>query len=88
MLLTTQLHASESQTAFNFNDGSNALGAGAGPLALSVAADRQGRLILSPPPTSAHGENHTEPAPSGNDITRWCVVTECPVSTPDEVKAI
>jgi Uma2 family endonuclease len=90
MPLTIQLHPSESQTAFNLKRWRQLL---ADPelarLPFRVETDRHGHILMSPPPAPAHGKKQNRIGtlleqflPNGH------VVTECPVSTPDGVKAI
>ena len=90
MPLTIQLHSSERQTAFNLNRWRELL---ADPelarLPHRIETDRHGRILMSPPPALAHGNQQ-------NEIGFWLrtllpqgqVVTECPLSTSDGVKAI
>ena len=90
MPLTIRLHRSENQTAFNLKRWRQLL---ADPelarLPYRVETDRHGHILMSPPPTPAHGKKQNrigtlleQLLPNGH------VVTECPVSTPDGVKAI
>ena len=88
--MTIQLHSSERQTAFNLNRWRELL---ADPelarLPHRIETDRHGRILMSPPPALAHGNQQ-------NEIGFWLrtllpqgqVVTECPLSTSDGVKAI
>ena len=90
MPLTIQLHSSERQTAFNLDRWRELL---ADPelarLPHRIETDRHGRILMSPPPAPAHGNQQ-------NEIGFWLrtllpqgqVVTECPLSTSDGVKAI
>ena len=90
MPLTIQLHSSERQTAFNLDRWRELL---ADPelarLPHRIETDRHGRILMSPPPALAHGNQQ-------NEIGFWLrtllpqgqVVTECPLSTSDGVKAI
>ncbi|MBV8143075.1 MAG: Uma2 family endonuclease [Verrucomicrobia bacterium] len=90
MALTIQLHSSENQTVFNLKRWRQLL---ADPelarLPFRVETDRHGHLLMSPPPAPAHGKKQNrigtlleQLLPNGH------VVTECPVSTADGVKAI
>jgi Uma2 family endonuclease len=90
MPLTIQLQPSENQTAFNLKRWRQLL---ADPelarLPYRVETDRHGHILMSPPPAPAHGKKQNrigtlleQLLPNGH------VVTECPVSTPDGVKAI
>ena len=90
MPLTIQLHPSENQTAFNIKRWRQLL---ADPelarLPYRVETDRHGHILMSPPPAPAHGKRQNR---IGTLLERFLpnghVVTECPVSTPDGVKAI
>jgi Uma2 family endonuclease len=88
--LTIQLAPSAQRTAFNLRRWAEVL---ADPelarLAHRIETDRHGHVLMSPPPTPAHGKKQNrigtlleQLLPHGH------VVTECPVSTPDGVKAI
>jgi hypothetical protein len=90
MPLTIQLHHSERQTALNLKRWSELL---ADPdlahLPHRIETDRHGHILMSPPPAPAHGDQQSEIVyllktllPQGR------VVTECPLSTSDGVKAI
>jgi hypothetical protein len=88
--LTIQLHSSERQTACNLSRWRELL---ADPelarLPHRIETDRHGRILMSPPSAPAHGNQQ-------NEIEFWLrtllpqgqVVTECPLSTSDGVKAI
>jgi Uma2 family endonuclease len=90
MPLTIQLHPSESQTAFNLKRWRQLLtDPELARLPFRVETDRHGHILMSPPPAPAHGKKQNRIGtlleqflPNGH------VVTECPVSTPDGVKAI
>jgi Uma2 family endonuclease len=90
MSLTIELAQSGEQTAFNLKRWSELL---ADPelarLPHRIETDRHGHILMSPPPAPAHGKKQNrigtlleQLLPDGH------VVTECPVSTPDGVKAI
>jgi Uma2 family endonuclease len=90
MPLTIQLVPSEKQTAFNLKRWRELL---ADPdlakLPHRIETDRHGHILVSPPPAPAHGDQQSEIVyllktllPQGR------VVTECPLSTSDGVKAI
>ena len=90
MPLTIQLRPSERQTAFNLKRWRELL---ADPdlarLPHRIETDRHGHILMSPPPAPAHGDQQSEIVyllktllPQGR------VVTECPLSTSDGVKAI
>jgi Uma2 family endonuclease len=88
--LTIRLKSSAQQTAFNLKRWRELL---ADPelarLPHRIETDRHGRILMSPPPAPKHGNFQSEIAhilrtslPAGR------VVTECPLSTSDGVKAI
>jgi Uma2 family endonuclease len=90
MPLTIQLQPSENQATFNLKRWQELL---ADPelarLPYRIETDRHGHIIMSPPPAPAHGKKQNrigtlleQLLPNGH------VITECPVSTPDGVKAI
>jgi Uma2 family endonuclease len=90
MPLTIQLLPSEKKTAFNLKRWRELL---ADPdlakLPHRIETDRHGHILMSPPPAPAHGDQQSEIVymlktllPQGR------VVTECPLSTSDGVKAI
>ena len=90
MSLTIHLHRSENQTAFNVERWREVLNdKELARLPYRVETDRHGHILISPPPAPAHGKKQNrigtlleQLLPNGH------VVTECPVSTPDGVKAI
>src|SRR5271165_3959781 len=90
MPLTIQLHPSERQTAFNLERWRELLAdRDLAPLPHRIETDRHGHILMSPPPAPAHGDQQSEIVyllktllPQGR------VVTECPLSTSDGVKAI
>jgi Uma2 family endonuclease len=90
MPLTIQLLPSEKQTAFNLKRWRELLAdSDLARLPHRIETDRHGHILLSPPPAPAHGNHQSEIAfllktlsPTGR------VVTECPLSTSDGVKAI
>jgi Uma2 family endonuclease len=90
MPLTIELRPSEKQTAFNLQRWRELI---ADPdlarLPHRIETDRHGHILMSPPPAPAHGDQQVEIAhllktllPQGR------VVTECPISTSDGVKAV
>jgi len=90
MPLTIELRTSEGQTEFNLKRWDEL---GADPdlarLPYRIETDRHGHILISPPPAPAHGHQQSEIVyllktllPQGK------VVTECPLSTSDGVKAI
>src|SRR5208283_2872937 len=90
MPLTIQLHPSERQTAFNLERWRELLAdRDLARLPHRIETDRHGHILMSPPPAPAHGDQQSEIVyllktllPQGR------VVTECPLSTSDSVKAI
>jgi Uma2 family endonuclease len=90
MPLTIQLRPSERQTAFNLKRWHELLeDADLAHLPHRIETDRHGHILMSPPPAPAHGDQQSEIVyllktllPHGR------VVTECPLSTSDGVKAI
>jgi Uma2 family endonuclease len=90
MPLTIELRPSEKQTAFNLKRWRELF---ADPdlarLPHRIETDRHGHILMSPPPAPAHGDQQSEIVyllksllPQGR------VVTECPLSTSDGVKAV
>jgi Uma2 family endonuclease len=90
MPLTIKLPAGQEQTAFNLKRWADLQ---ADPelsrLPHRIETDRFGRIVMSPPPAPAHGKKQNrigtlleQLLPEGH------VVTECPVSTADGVRAI
>jgi Uma2 family endonuclease len=90
MSLTIQLEGSENRTAFNLRRWQELL---ADPelarLSYRIETDRHGHILMSPPPAPSHGKKQNR---MGTLLERLLpnghVVTECPVSTPDGVKAV
>jgi Uma2 family endonuclease len=90
MPLTIHLHPSEGQTAFNLKRWRELLAdQDLTRLPHRIETDRHGHILMSPPPAPAHGDQQSEIVyllktllPQGR------VVTECPLSTSDGVKAI
>ena len=90
MPLTIQLHPSERQTAFNLKRWRELLeDPDLARLPHRIETDRHGHILMSLPPAPAHGNQQNEIGfllrtllPQGQ------VVTECPLSTSDGVKAI
>jgi Uma2 family endonuclease len=90
MPLTIELPSFEGQTAFNLRRWREVL---ADPflakLSHRIETDRHGHIVMSPPPAFSHGRRQAKIAglmlklmPDGQ------AVTECPLSTPEGVKAI
>ena len=90
MPLTIHLHPSERQTAFNLERWRELLAdRDLARLPHRIETDRHGHILMSLPPAPAHGDQQSEIVyllktllPQGR------VVTECPLSTSDGVKAI
>jgi Uma2 family endonuclease len=54
-----------------------------------IETDRHGQMIMSPPPAPSHGNKQSRIARSlGNLIPSGEVISECPVSTREGVKAV
>ena len=90
MPLTIQLHPSQRQTAFNLERWGELL---ADPdlarLPYRIEIDRHGHIVMSPPPAPSHGVKQAKIATLfGQLLPGGVVITECPVSTSDGVKAI
>ena len=88
MPLTIQ--PSAQQTAFNLKRWAELL---ADPeltrLAHRIETDRRGHIVMSPPPTPKHGNFQSEIAHILRSLlTTGRVITECPVSTSEGVKAV
>jgi Uma2 family endonuclease len=90
MALSVLLRTANHQTAFNVKRWAELQSDPAlARLPHRIETDRLGRILMSPPPAPAHGQRQSEIAhllrqlrPDGH------VVTECPVSTLDGVKAV
>jgi Uma2 family endonuclease len=88
-LLTIELPSHQAQTGFNLRRWTELLAdAELAKIEGRIETDRHGHVIMSPPPAPAHGSFQSEIAhllrtrlPLGR------VLTECPVSTADGVKA-
>ena len=90
MLLTIELQPSTEQTALNLKRWAELL---ADPelarLPHRIETDRHGHIVMSPPPAPAHGKKQNRIGTILEQLlSNGQVVTECPVSTPDGVKAI
>ncbi|MBV8227243.1 MAG: Uma2 family endonuclease [Verrucomicrobia bacterium] len=90
MPLTIHLRPSVQQTAFNLKRWAELL---ADPelarLPHRIETDRHGRILMSPPPAPKHGNFQSEIAHIlRSALSAGRVVTECPLSTSDGVKAI
>jgi Uma2 family endonuclease len=90
MPLTIQLHHSQRQTAFNLERWRELLGdRDLARLPHRIETDRHGHILMSPPPAPSHGVKQAKIATLFDRLLPdGVVVTECPVSTSDGVKAI
>src|ERR1041384_4276616 len=87
--LTIKLRPHEAQTELNLRRGDELL---TDPVLAKIEGrietDRYGHIIMSPPPAPGHGSFQAEIACLlRNLIRRGRVLTECPISTADGVKA-
>lgn len=87
--LTLELPPQKSQTAFNLRRWAEVL---ADPelnrFEGRVETDRHGHVIMSPPPSAAHGSYQARIAALlDHYLTTGRVLTECPISTADGVRA-
>jgi len=87
--LTLELPVHEKQRAFNLRRWAEVLADPAlARIEGRIETDRYGRIIMTPPPAPNHGSYQSEIARVlGNLIPKGRVLTECPVSTADGVKA-
>jgi Uma2 family endonuclease len=90
MPVTIQLHPSERQTAFNFKRWLELLeDPDLARLPHRIETDRHGHILMSPPPAPSHGIKQAKIATLLDQLLpKGIVITECPVSTSDGVKAI
>ena len=90
MPLTIQLHPSQRQTAFNLERWRELLGdRDLAPLPHRIETDRHGHILMSPPPAPSHGFKQAHIATLFDSLLpQGLVITECPVSTSDGVKAV
>jgi Uma2 family endonuclease len=90
MPLTIQLDPFERQTAFNLRRWSELLADSAlARLPHRIETDRHGHILMSPAPAPAHGNQQNEIGfLLRTFLPQRQVVTECPLSTSDGVKAI
>src|SRR5436309_15305136 len=89
MALTVELPTQQSQTAFNLRRWAELL---ADPELAKyegrLETDRHGHILMSPPPAPSHGSFQAEIAWSlRNLMSDGRVLTECPISTADGVRA-
>jgi hypothetical protein len=90
MALTIDLKHSAEETAFNLKRWAEVL---ADPdlagLPHRIETDRHGHILMSPPPAPKHGKFQSEIAHILRSLLNaGRVITECPVSTSDGVKAV
>lgn len=86
--LTIELPPQQEQTAFNLKRWAELL---ADPeirkIEGRIETDRHGHVLMSPPPGSTHGRYQTRIAILLDQLCGECVLTECPISTADGVRA-
>src|SRR5436189_3149968 len=88
-MLTLELPPQKTQTEFNLRRWAELLADGElAKIEGRIETDRHGQIIMSPPPAPSHGSFQSEVTyllrsllPNGR------VLTECPISTADGVKA-
>lgn len=87
--LTLELPAHERQLTFNLRRWAELLDDPAlARIEGRIETDRYGRIVMSPPPAPSHGSFQAEIARLlGNLMPKGRVLTECPISTADGVKA-
>ncbi len=87
--LTIELRPQELQTEFNLRRWAELLeDPELARIEGRIETDRHGRIIMAPPPAPSHGSYQSEVAHLLRTlIPRGRVLTECPVSTADGVKA-
>jgi Uma2 family endonuclease len=87
--LTIELPPQQEQTAFNLRRWAKLL---ADPALQQVTGrietDRYGHVLMSPPPGSTHGRYQTRIAILLDRLRGDAVITECPISTADGVRAV
>jgi Uma2 family endonuclease len=90
MSLTIQLHPSQRQTALNLERWRELLGdRDLARLPYRIETDRHGHILMSPPPAPSHGLKQANIATLFDSLLpEGLVITECPVSTSDGVKAV
>jgi len=90
MPLTIQLDPSPRQTTFNLERWRELLGdQDLAHLPYRIETDRHGHILMSPPPAPSHGVKQAKIANLlARLLPKGAVITECPVSTSDGVKAI
>jgi Uma2 family endonuclease len=90
MPMTIELQSSETQTAFNLKRWHEVLNdPDLARLPHRIETDRHGHIIMTPPPAPFHGQKQFR---VGSLLERLLphgiVLTECPLSTSDGVKAV
>jgi Uma2 family endonuclease len=87
--LTIELPRQQAQTAFNLRRWAELLAnSELARFEGRIETDRHGRIIMSPPPAPSHGSYQSEVAYLLRTLMReGRVLTECPISTADGVKA-
>lgn len=90
MPVTIQLQSSEEQTAFNLRRWKELLDdPELARLPYRIETDRYGHIIMTPPPAPFHGQKQNDIGSLLKSLLPdGVVITECPVSTSDGVKAI
>jgi len=87
--LTLELPSQKARTAFNLSRWSELLADGElAKFEGRIETDRHGHIIMSPPPAPTHGSFQARIAALlERHISTGTVLTECPISTADGVKA-
>src|SRR3989440_12351002 len=87
--LTIELPPQETQRSFNLRHWAELLNdPELAKIEGRIETDRHGHIIMSPPPAPSHGSYQSEIAHVlRNFVTEGRVITECPISTADGVKA-
>jgi hypothetical protein len=90
MPLTIQLHPSRRQATFNIKRWRELLAdRDLARLPHRIETDRHGHILMRPPPAPSHGAKQANIATLLKQLLpNGIVITECPVSTSDGVKAI
>jgi Uma2 family endonuclease len=90
MSLTIELKDSAEQTAFNLKRWAEVLAdRELARLPHRIETDRHGHILMSPPPAPKHGNFQSEVAHILRSLlSAGRVITECPISTSDGVKAV
>jgi len=90
MPVTIELQPSETQSAFNLKRWSEILhDPELARLPHRIETDRHGHIIMTPPPAPFHGQKqHYLGSLLKSLLPHGVIITECPVSTSDGVKAV